>query len=58
MQRAGNLSALLGSEQNKFASVMDKRRHSVQFAPVSCHLNKKQFISCVTWLTGRVVPLE
>ena len=45
-----------GSEENKFATVMDRRRHSAQFAPVSCHLSKKQFISCITWLTGRVVP--
>ena len=58
MQRGGNLSALLVSEENKFATVMDRRRHSVQFTPVSCHLNKKQFFSCITWLTGRVVPLE
>lgn len=59
MQRAGNagnLSALLGSEENKFATVVDRRRHSAQFTPVSCHMNKKQFISCITRLTGRVVP--
>ena len=51
MQRAGNLSALLGSEENNFATVMDRWRHSAKFAPVSCHLNKKQFISFIIWLT-------
>ena len=35
--------------------MMDRLKYSAQFTPVSCHMNKKQFISCIIRLTGRVV---